>query len=430
MLGLGIFAAVLAIYGFVAVRAGNVGLSRPLVFVAAGVVAALIGFSEPIAGDRPVSLLLGLAEIALTLVLFTDASRISLSRLRWGGGLPLRLLGVGMLLSIGLGTLTGLLLLGVLDGWECALLAAVLVPTDAALGAAVVEDERVPLRIRQALNVEAGLNDGLAVPFVLVFVAAAAVSQGFEPASFLATALHKVGVGVVAGIGVGLLAGEVARRVRRAGWSTVSSEQLAMAGVAVALFVFTEELGGSGFIAAFVGGLAAGSRLRRDSAIALAFTDEEGAVVGAFVFFTLGPFLVEYADQITWQVFAYAVLALTLVRMLPVAVALKGSGVRAPTVAFIGWFGPRGLASVVLTLVVLEDDGDLTNIDTVVVAALVTVVLSVVAHGLSAPVLAGRYGEWSATLPPGAPELGDAASVHTRRSAAREQRARERAHGG
>ena len=192
-----------------------------------------------------------------------------------------------------------------------------------------------------------------------------------------------------------------------------------MAGTALALFVFTEELGGSGFIAAFVGGVAAGSRLRVERAPALGFTDEEGAVVGAFVFFALGLFAVELFDQITWPVVAYAVLSLTIVRMLPVAIALIGSGLRTPTVAFIGWFGPRGLASVVLALVVLEEDRQLPHVETVVITTLTTVILSIIAHGLSAAPLGGRYGAWAATLPPSSPELDPAPEVPTRRSAPR-----------
>ncbi len=422
MLGLGIFAAVFAVYGLIAVRAERVGLSRPLVFVVAGAVVALTGVVEPLAAGKPASLLLSLAEIALALVLFADASRISLARLRRGVGIPTRLLGPGMLLSIGLGTIVGLWLFGALDGWECAALAAILAPTDAALGAAVVENERVPQRIRQALNVEAGLNDGLAVPFLLLFVAGATVTEGLEPASFWTTTLlQKVGIGVLAGVLVGAVAGELARRARSAGWSSPASEQLAMAGAVIALFVFTEELGGSGFIAAFAGGLVAGSRLLSERRAALGFADEEGAVVAAFVFFALGLFAVELFDQLTWQQCAYAVLSLTLVRMLPVAIALMGSGLRAPTVAFMGWFGPRGLASVVLALVVLEEENKLTHIDTLVLTTLVTVILSIVAHGFSAAPLSRRYGAWAATLPADAPELGEAPDVPTPRSGLRGQ---------
>lgn len=420
MLGLGIFAAVFAVYGLVAVRAERAGISRPLIFVIAGAVVALTGATHPLSSGEPASLLLSLAEIALALVLFADASRVSIVRLRRGAGLPLRLLGPGMLLSIGLGTLLGLWLFGEIDAWECAALAAILAPTDAALGAAVVEDKRVPQRIRQALNVEAGLNDGLAVPFLLLFVAGATVSEGLEPGSFWVTsALQLVGIGVLLGILVGTLAGELTQRARRAGWSSTTSEQLAMAGAATALFVFAEELGGSGFIAVFAGGLAAGTRLRGEREPALGFTDEEGAVIGAFVFFALGLFAVELFDQLTWQECVYAVLSLTIVRMLPVAIALRGSGLRAPTVALMGWFGPRGLASVVLALVVLEQDQQLTHIDTIVLTALVTVILSIVLHGLSAAPLIGRYGDWAAKLPPDAPELGEAPEVPTPHAATR-----------
>lgn len=405
MLVLGIFAAVLAAYELAATRLGRLGISRPMVFVAVGALVTLTGAFEPLPGDEPAGVLLPLAEIALALVLFADASRVNLAWLRRDYGVALRLLGPGMLMTIGLGTLLGLWLFG-LDGWECAALAAILAPTDAALGAAVVEDERVPRPIRQALSVEAGLNDGLAVPFLLLFVAGATVSEGFEPGSYWAsTALEKVGIGLLAGVAVGAVVAELARRGRRAGWASGVSEQLAMAAAAVALFAFTEELGGSGFIAAYVGGLVAGSRLGTDSAPAVGFVDEEGTVVGAFVFFALGLVALELLDALTATIVVYALLSLTVIRMLPVALALLGSGLRARTVAFVGWFGPRGLASIVLALVVLEQDDELRAIDTVVLTTLVTVILSILLHGLSAGPLTRRYGGWAKALPPDAPEL-------------------------
>jgi sodium/hydrogen antiporter len=340
-------------------------------------------------------------------VLFADASRVNLARLRRGAGVPMRLLGPGMVLAMGLGTLVAVWLFDGLDGWECAALAAILAPTDAALGAQVVEDERVPGSIRQTLSVEAGLNDGLAVPFLLLFIAGATVTEGLEPASFwVTTALEKVGIGVLAGVVVGALTGELARRARRTGWTSAATEQLATAGGVVALFVFTEELGGSGFIATYVGGLIAGSRLGRERRTAVGFIDEGAALVSAFVFFALGLTAAELLDEITWQIGVYAVLSLTAVRVLAVAVALLGSGLRTPTVGFIGWFGPRGLASVVLALVVLEEDQQLANVDTVVLATLVTVMLSIVAHGFSAAPLVRRYSEWAATLPPQSAERG------------------------
>jgi NhaP-type Na+/H+ or K+/H+ antiporter len=408
MVVLGIFAAALAAYELIAVRVERFGLSRPMVFVAVGAIVVAAGVIDPIEGESPAGILLPLAEIALTLVLFSDASRINLGWLREGYGLPARLLGPGMLMSIGLGTLIGLWLFGQLDAWECGLLAAILAPTDAALGAPVVVDRRVPPQIRRSLNVEAGLNDGLAVPFVLLCVAGATVVEGFEPGSFwLTTLFEKIGIGVVAGVAVGLLAGELARRGRRDGWASGTSEQVALAGVAIALFVFTEELGGSGFIAAFVGGLTAGARLRDDRKPAVGFVDEEGTVVAAFVFFALGMSAYALFGDLTWEIGVYAVLSLTVVRMVPVALALLGSGLRARTVAFVGWFGPRGLASVVLALVVLEQDNELHGIDTIVLATLATVVLSIVVHGFSAAPISRRYGEWAKRLPADAPELSD-----------------------
>lgn len=411
MVVLGIFAAALAAYELIAARVERAGLTRPMAFVAVGAVVAAANVIDPLQGERPAGILLPLAEIALTLVLFSDASRINIGWLRRDYGLPARLLGPGLLMSIGLGTLVGFWLLGELDAWECCLLAAILAPTDAALGAPVVDDRRVPPLIRRSLSVEAGLNDGLAVPFVLLCVAGATVTEGFEPGTFWATTLvEKIGIGIVAGILVGFLAGEIARRGRRYGWASGTSEQLAMAGIAVALFVFTEELGGSGFIAAFAGGMTAGSRLRRERSPAVAFVAEEGAVVGAFVFYALGMSTVALFGELTWEIVAYALLSLTVVRMAPVALALIGTGLRARSVAFVGWFGPRGLASVVLALVVLEQDAELSGIDTLVLTTLVTVVASIVLHGVSAAPLARRYGEWAKGLPADAPELRDPGS--------------------
>jgi NhaP-type Na+/H+ or K+/H+ antiporter len=415
MLGLGIFAAAFTIHGLLAARADRASISRPMVFTAVGALVAITGVVDPAPGGEDAALLLALAEVALALVLFADASRVNLRRLRRGAETPIRLLSLGMLLSIGLGTVVGVLLLEGLDAWECAALAAILAPTDAALGAAVVDNERVPRFIRQTLNVEAGLNDGLAVPFLLMFIAGATVSEGFEPGSFLAsTALEKIGIGVLAGALAGLIGGRLVRRARAANWSTGTSEQLAMAGLAVALFALTEELGGSGFIAAFVGGLLAGPRIESDRRRALGFVDEEGAMVAAFVFFALGLSAVELFDALTWQIWVYALLSLTLIRMLPVALALLGSGLRLPTTAFIGWFGPRGLASVVLALIVLEQETQLQNVDTLVLTTLLTVILSVVGHGFSAGPLSRRYAGWAESLPPDAAERGEAAEVPTR----------------
>ena len=223
-----------------------------------------------------------------------------------------------------------------------AALAVILAPTDASLCGPAVHDQQVPPRIRFALDAESGFNDGAAVSLLLLFVAGATVTEGIRPASFwVTTALEKIGIGVLAGVLVGLLAGELARRARRAGSSTPTSEGLALAGVAVAGFVFTQELGGSGLVAASVAGLAAGQRLSGEAEPALGFAEAEGAVAATFVFFALGLVGVELLDEVTWSECAYAMLSLFVVRPLAVALALIGTRLRWPTVAFTGWFGPR-----------------------------------------------------------------------------------------
>lgn len=195
----------------------------------------------------------------------------------------------------------------------------ILAPTDVSLCAPAVQDQRVPARIRFALDAESGLNDGPAVPLLLLFVT---VAEGIRPASFWATtALRTIGIGVLAGIVVGLLAGELVRRARRSGSTAPTSEGLALAGMAVVAFVFTQELDGSGLIAAFVAGLAASTRLSGEDEPALGFAEEEGAVAATFVFFALGLVGFELLDQVTWRECAFAVLSLTVVRPLAVALA-------------------------------------------------------------------------------------------------------------
>jgi len=314
------------------------------------------------------------------MVLFADASRMGFVRFRRDAALAMRLIGPGMLAAVGLGTVLAAWLFGALDWWECAALAVMLAPTDVSLCAPAVQDRRVPARVGFALTVESGVNDGPAVPLLLLCVAGATVAEGIRPGSFWATtALEKIGIGVVAGVLVGLIAGELVGRARQAGWSNPASEGLALAGVAVAVFVFTQQLGGSGLIAAFVAGVAATARPRATGEAALGFAETEGAVVATFVYFALGLVGVELLDRLTWRECAYAVLSLALVRPLSVTLALMGTKLRLPTIAFMSWFGPRGLASVVLALIVLAGEPRLHGIDAIALTALVTVLLSMVA---------------------------------------------------
>jgi sodium/hydrogen antiporter len=336
-----------------------------------------------------------LAEATLALVLFCDASRIDLASLRRAAGVPLRLLGIGLPLTIALGALAAAALFGQLTFWEAVIVAVVLAPTDASLGQAVVSDPRVPQRIRQGLNVESGLNDGICVPLLFAAVAAADVeSEISDGRSARTLLLEELGFGVVGGVTAGVLVAVIVIHAGRRGlialaWRPV----IPLAGAALA-YGIALALHGSGFIAAFVAGAVFRAVLRRDPEELNRFAEEVGNVLNGIAFVLFGAILLGPAlGTLSWELVLYAVLSLTLVRMIPVALALAGSRARMPTVGFLGWFGPRGLASIVFAVIVIQES-QLPNEDLIVVAIYLTVGLSVFAHGLTAAPLAGRYGRW------------------------------------
>jgi NhaP-type Na+/H+ or K+/H+ antiporter len=408
-----IIAAVLLAYALVSRRLESTLLTAPMLFVAAGMALGPHGL-DAVGLELTHGAGLVVAEVTLAIVLFTDAARIDLRVLRRGAGPPGRLLGIGMPLTIGLGVAAGAVLLTDIDVWEAAIAAAVLAPTDAALGQVVVSSERVPRRVRQALNVESGLNDGLTVPFLVLFIALAAndVVGGREWASF---ALEQVGYGVATGIVVGAGGALLVGRASERGLMTGSAEQLAVLAMAILAWAGADEIGGNGFIAAFVGGMAAGRITASSGERILEFAENEGHMLNLTVFFIFGAAVLEYLEAATWEVVVFALLSLTLVRMLPVAVSLLGTGLRPVTVAFMGWFGPRGLASIILALVVVEEEPELPGLDIVLAAVAVTVLASVFAHGITARPLAAAYGRRVDDLPPGAPELAEVPELPLRR---------------
>jgi len=409
---LGIFAAVVLLYGLFSRRLAGSGLTPPLAVVLAGLLLGLVGLSElspaDVGGGGRGELLLTLAELGLALVLFADASAIGLPGVRRDPALAGRLLGLGLPLTILLGAGAALLVLPELDGWEALALGGLLAPTDAALAAGVVSDRRLPSRIRRGLNIEAGLNDGVSVPVVTFAVAGAVAAEGVGPERGLLTeALVIVGGGLAVGLALGWAGGRLLAASRKRGWMTERFERLAISALATGTFVAADKVGASGFIAAFVAGLVAGPLLGTLRGRLLQFSQEEGQLLTLAVFFGFGIFAGGIVDDLTWQAGVYTLLSLTLVRMAPVALALAASGLRAPTVAFIGWFGPRGIASIALMLVIIADEPDLAALGTLVTAVTLTVVVSTVVHGVSAPALSARYGRFAARLGPGAAELAD-----------------------
>lgn len=366
------------------------GVTSAMAFVLSGVlIGALLGGSLGLSLES--SAVHRVAELALVFLLFTDAAHLDPALLRRSFGWPGRLLAFGLPLSLLLGFGAALLLFPGLSPATAFLLSSMLCATDAALGHRVVEDPAVPRPVRQALNVESGLNDGIAVPFFLVSLdLSLSALEGSVPSAVAAAIAEQIGFGLLAGVVTGAAGGFLLRTASRREWIGASWRQPGTLAVALGAYAAAATLGGSAFLAAFVAGLAfrrAGGAGMDDT---MGFTAETGSILAAATWLIFGSVAVLAAlPHITWQVLAYAVLSLTAIRMLPVFAALAGTGAPPRTRAFIGWFGPRGLASVVFALLAYErgTPAAVTLLTTVVA----TVGLSVLAHGLSARPLIAAY---------------------------------------
>ncbi len=384
---LAIVAALVFGWGTLSARLERLDVTAPITFVLAGLLLthgplAVLGFTP---SDE---LIKTLAEFTLALVLFSDASRVGLHELRADSGLYLRLLGVALPLTIALGTVLALALMGT-SIWLALLVGAALAPTDAALGSGMMGNPVVPARIRRLINVESGLNDGIATPFVSVALAGAAGSHaaGHGPAAAVAELAVGVLVGVAAGGGGGLLV----NAARRRGWAAEGFGGAAVLGLALCAYASAVAVHGNGFIAAFVAGLAFGTAGGRRGQPLVPFVEETGALVSLLVWLAFGAVeLVPALEGLTWQMVLYAILSLTVIRMVPVLVALTGARLDWATSILVAWFGPRGLASVVFALLALEELGR-PAAGSAVALITVTVVLSIVAHGATAEPLARRY---------------------------------------
>jgi sodium/hydrogen antiporter len=386
---LAIVAALVFGWGTLSARLERFDVTAPIAFVLAG----LLLTHGPLAflSVAPSKeLIKELAEFTLALVLFSDASRVGLHELRVDAGLYLRLLGAALPVTIGLGTLLAFALDSGAGIWLALLVGAALAPTDAALGAGMMVNPVVPARIRRLINVESGLNDGIATPFVSVAVAGAATAgevAGHGPAA----AVAELALGIVVGVAVGGAGGLLVSVARQRGWVAEGFAGPAALGLAVCAYATSVAVHGNGFIAAFVGGLAFGTASGRRGEPLVPFVEETGALVSLLVWLTFGAVAVVPAVEVlNWQIVLYAVLSLTVIRMVPVAVALIGSGLDRATIALVAWFGPRGLASVVFCLLALEELGS-PAADHAAAVISITVLLSVVAHGATADPLAGWY---------------------------------------
>jgi NhaP-type Na+/H+ or K+/H+ antiporter len=367
-------------------------VTAPMLCVAAGVVAAtVLGTHQRIALDSPVIGAIG--EVALAIVLFTDASGVDRGRLRKEWRLPARLLAIGLPLTMLAGTLAGLWLLPALPWVWLAVVAVILAPTDAALGIAVLLNESVPQRIRDTLNVESGLNDGIALPPLLALLAAAAApASALTETEWMVAAVGEIGVGAVIGALFGWVGGRLIDAAWERGWIDETFARLVSPGLAVLTFTVAHLLDRNGFVAAYLAGLtlavrSAGLRERLHQ-----FGEADGTQFSLFVFLLFGMVMVPSAWP-HWNaaMLAYALVSLTVVRMVPVWLSLLGSGLGVKSVLFVGWSGPRGIASVLYLALVVQQFGTEQHVQVFSVIVL-TVLLSVLLHGLSAAPISAAYG--------------------------------------
>ena len=378
-----ILAAVVLVYSTVAGRVARSRLSGPILFTAAGLMLGPLGL-DVLRIDIAATDLKTIAEAALAMVLFTDAARADLGVVRRSVGVPERLLLIGLPLTIVLGFLAALVLFPTLDFFTAALLATLLAPTDAALGAPVVTNEAVPAETREALNLESGLNDGICVPVVIILLDFAIGTEIKHSTiqRLVAVITEEIGIGVLAGVVLAAVAVSILRVASRRHWTSEHWLHIPVVALAALCFATAQALGGSGFIACFVGGLLFGY-LHDHPKEMLGGAASTGEVLAMLVWVVFGgQVLGRLLGRMEWSMLIYAVLSLTVIRMVPVFLSLFGIGMNAGTKLFIGWFGPRGLASIVFAVMVF--DAGVPDKETLVLTAACTVLLSIVMHGTTA----------------------------------------------
>jgi NhaP-type Na+/H+ or K+/H+ antiporter len=409
-----IFSIAIFIYSLISHRLEGSVLTAPMIFVAVGLLVSPEGFDfVSILSNN--ELVLVFAEIALVLILFSDAARIDFHTLKGNRNYPTRLLLIGLPLTIFAGAVAAIMMFTDLALPEAALIGVILSPTDAGLGQVIVNSPLVPVRIRQALNVESGLNDGGAIPFFAFFLVLAEAEKYHIPANeWIIFAAQQIGIGIVVGLAVGILGGYLIHLAIDKGLMRGRFQWIGFLALALISFVVADAMGGSGFIAAFVGGLATTLTGRKVAESIVEFTSAGGEIISLAVFFIFGIIAAGILIGINPLTVVYAILSLTLIRMVPVAISLIRTGLKPVSVLFMGWFGPRGLASIVLLLIMLNETPGLPGLKTISEVVSLTVLFSVFAHGLTADPLSRWYASKVSAMPPEAQERQEAQENPTR----------------
>jgi NhaP-type Na+/H+ or K+/H+ antiporter len=393
-LDIALIGGALLVYALLSRRLAATPITAPIVFVTVGFVIGprVLDVLDVNVGSTE---LRHVAELTLALMLFSDAAALDTRRLTREAGLPARLLALALPLSIVLGSVLAFVFFPDLLFFEAVALAVLLAPTDAALGQSVVSDTRVPSRIRQGLNVESGLNDGFCVPLLLAAVAFAELEEAptFD-GQVLVDLVEEMAIAGAIGAVVAVIVATLSKATIGRGWMEERWGQIVPLIATAAAYVITVDFGGSGFIGAFIAGLLYGRLLGATAHQSTELTEDLGQLFSAVTFLLFGAVMLDRGiSEIDVQIVMYAILSLTLVRMLPVAVSLIGTGAKRETAAFVGWFGPRGLATIVFALIVVEESG-LDGTRRIVDVATLTVLFSVFAHGLTARALTDRYAGW------------------------------------
>jgi NhaP-type Na+/H+ or K+/H+ antiporter len=389
--------AALFAYALVSKRLASSPISGPLFFVTLGLIGYAAGVFPPIiVVGSPVVLVL---ELTLALLLFTDASKIQIRSWEADMDLPTRLLAIGMPLTIVLGTVVAYLVFPLAGIIGAAVIATILAPTDAALGSAVISNRRVPIRIREALGVESGLNDGIALPILLFLLTLALADEGEPLWRFF---IEGIGIAVLVGLAMGIGAAYAIRFALERSWVEVRWIRISWAIVALGTYIMADDLGGSGFIAAYLAGITFGRIINRLETPSEHFAEtgkDLGTVLTMTSFLIFGAYLLApNLAAFTAATVFYAVLSLTVVRVIPVAISMISTDLAPPTLVYLGWFGPRGLASIIFADVLVEGAG-LEQTQLIVNVIIVTVAISVLLHGVTAPWGANRYANWYDSQP-------------------------------
>lgn len=391
---MGLIAVVFFLFALLSRRLEGTPITAPILFTGAGLLLGKslmsglsLSFSETVIHT--------LAELTLVLVLATDASAISLSSLKKFRTVPIRLLGIGLPLTLALGTVAGYLIFPH-NGWLFAgLLAAILAPTDAALGASIVANKAIPVQIRQSLNVESGLNDGIALPAVLFFACFFNLTHQSGEVNWISFLALQLTLGPIIGITTGAIGGHLIGLAARQNWITEDMQGVAALTLAIIAFALSELAGGNGFIAAFLCGLTYGNLKVEYAHFLHKFTETESQILSYLTFFLFGLAILPHAlEHATLETCLYALTSLTIVRMLPVALSQIGRGFHWQSLLFLGWFGPRGLASLLFALLVLEDLAVPIAQDVQTIVS-ITIIFSIILHGLSAGILGNAYAKWA-----------------------------------